>query len=945
MKKIIYSLVIMIAAGSLFTSCVENAEPQGIKDLREAKADYLASLSKLREADAELVKAKAAYQSAQIAVVEADAALKQAEADIAQALADAAQLGVEYLDAKLQMQLEEDRVRAEEAVVKAQADLAQAQFDYDKKLRDLVAKSVGLNEEEAKALNAAVDSLESAQEAYHEAFVAVEKKKMDIWNKEYDHDSIGKGVVDWEAEIARAEASIASKEAKIADLKEMKEEPETIQAFLEAYQDSILEFRKDTLLAVQEKKLYEITVLNEANKAYGEKVEAFKESIPAAPEYLFADINSDEDTVAKSYPLSGTGEDLDALFASYVNELIKNESGNTAKDYKIGVKEDNKTIEVGGKTAAKADLDTATEILGTIVEALSRHLVVVDDSLKAKKLDTLKKEAAKADTAYWKARKALEAGFEGWDVAKDSLETLKAVMEAKKADYESVKTAHKNDTANLKANAKTLAKAYIDGYTKYADAVDRFNALAVAAAKQPSEYTMKATDTTAFLDAVKAYGTAQKNYVGVEDSLQVGNKNVPFSAMDSVRTTLLTVKLGNIKVGTTSLTYDKDAKYAFSNIIIGTDTVGSLKNYKNTASDVFNAGVKAISTAKTAYSTATAAYTGYDKAAKKDYIGQVYEPFFGVTVADADTAKALTKVKFTWDDETFSFKKEDCIVKFIRTGNDNDPDSIIPTNTLKIVLDGVDGQGYSAGTKFVNSSKIFKGEKATLFAIAIKANQLAKEAENFAFLKDQLDNIKTQYAAIVSDLKAYNDQYAEDCKANKAGLKALTGEESESAIVSTLSETNVKNGEWDLAGKQLEFANEVAAEYPAIVKSASDGVKAIKEKIDDTQDFIDFLETAYVEYKNLEEDKTYRTVEDIISSLDRQIGKLENRIVKLQNNIQQYKKNIAKIEAGYDTYTVELQSEYDQLAKLESELEIAEQKLKIAQAEYDAVIALYGINE
>lgn len=47
----------MIAAGSLFTSCVENTEPQGIKDLRLAKADYLDALSNLRAADAEKVKA------------------------------------------------------------------------------------------------------------------------------------------------------------------------------------------------------------------------------------------------------------------------------------------------------------------------------------------------------------------------------------------------------------------------------------------------------------------------------------------------------------------------------------------------------------------------------------------------------------------------------------------------------------------------------------------------------------------------------------------------------------------------------------------------------------------------------------------------------------------------------------------------------------------------
>ena len=61
MKKIIYSLVIMIAASTLFTSCLEYVEPVGIQQLRSAKADYLDALGQLRLADAELQKANAAY--------------------------------------------------------------------------------------------------------------------------------------------------------------------------------------------------------------------------------------------------------------------------------------------------------------------------------------------------------------------------------------------------------------------------------------------------------------------------------------------------------------------------------------------------------------------------------------------------------------------------------------------------------------------------------------------------------------------------------------------------------------------------------------------------------------------------------------------------------------------------------------------------------------------
>ena len=86
MKKIIYSLVIMIAAGSLFTSCIEQVEPEGIRDLREAKARYYDALSQLRAKDGVYREAEAAYKLAQ-------AAHEQAIADqIKQETADAAKM-------------------------------------------------------------------------------------------------------------------------------------------------------------------------------------------------------------------------------------------------------------------------------------------------------------------------------------------------------------------------------------------------------------------------------------------------------------------------------------------------------------------------------------------------------------------------------------------------------------------------------------------------------------------------------------------------------------------------------------------------------------------------------------------------------------------------------------------------------------------------------------
>ena len=63
----------MIAASSLFTSCIEQVEPEGVKAIREAKARYYDALSQLRAKDGELRQAEAAAHPEQIEHLERSA--------------------------------------------------------------------------------------------------------------------------------------------------------------------------------------------------------------------------------------------------------------------------------------------------------------------------------------------------------------------------------------------------------------------------------------------------------------------------------------------------------------------------------------------------------------------------------------------------------------------------------------------------------------------------------------------------------------------------------------------------------------------------------------------------------------------------------------------------------------------------------------------------------
>lgn len=76
MKKIIYSLVIMIAAGSLFTSCIAQTEVDPtIKDLRTEKLKYIQKMHEYKEKEIEYMEALAKKVLAEKELIEAQKAL------------------------------------------------------------------------------------------------------------------------------------------------------------------------------------------------------------------------------------------------------------------------------------------------------------------------------------------------------------------------------------------------------------------------------------------------------------------------------------------------------------------------------------------------------------------------------------------------------------------------------------------------------------------------------------------------------------------------------------------------------------------------------------------------------------------------------------------------------------------------------------------------------
>ncbi len=210
MKRIIYVLVFMIGAAGLFTSCIDNVEPAGLNELRDAKADYYRALAELQKAqataattaaEAEKLRAEAdaAYTNAQAQLVYANAGLVNAQK--AKIEAEIAAMEAEQAHQEAMWKIDEDIHALDVALKEAEVAKANAEAAYE------IAKSEALTEvEKAKA---AADVAE-AQARYAEAQAALAKAEAakKAAEEQYVIDSLKRA-----AQISQAEAAIEAQKA------------------------------------------------------------------------------------------------------------------------------------------------------------------------------------------------------------------------------------------------------------------------------------------------------------------------------------------------------------------------------------------------------------------------------------------------------------------------------------------------------------------------------------------------------------------------------------------------------------------------------------------------------------------------------------------------------------------------------------------------------------
>ncbi|MBR1539552.1 MAG: hypothetical protein IJ636_08625 [Bacteroidales bacterium] len=554
MKKIIYSLVIMIAAGSLFTSCIDQVEPVGILEMRTAKAEYIRALKDLRAADAEFRRAEAQLKLADARYRDAETAWMNAQTENQnllnelQALLNEAQAmdnelkAAEIADkiARMQLQMEKDLKQHEIDMLKLEQALAQAEEDLRVALRNIALHSQDLTDDEKKAVAEAVGLYEAVYEVYLKQAVQVKKAqayvdslkewKVRFADKGWDSDNhkYAYKVDLWQREIEKAQARIEKDKAKLdavpnpdeIDMNEWNAELEALKAeqdaltyefntttvkdianyYVNNVHDGVKEFNDAIKVFEAQFDGYNLTPLTEAEKALikaGEKTQDdFKKAMA--------------DSIA--FPAFAKGDISVANFSKFAY-LLK--SYKQVSPYAVD----------GSEIMVFPAVDTI-KIAGPVKQAMKDFILGAagngEGSQKYECTVNKVKKSIKANYGLWGAYDILERELVA---AKDEAKTAEEIAELKKKmnEADSVWTAHRailiNGLAKYEPYTKAIAayektvKDNGNGATAMVKAIDAVRTELNKVDGVADFVSFTQNDSVAIFNAFVAFATARENYL------------------------------------------------------------------------------------------------------------------------------------------------------------------------------------------------------------------------------------------------------------------------------------------------------------------------------------------------------------------------------------------------------------------------------------------------
>ena len=245
MKRTI--LLLMVGAAAIFTlsSCLQNEEPAGIENLRNAKSELIKAEAQYKTAEIALVQAQAALQETIKAGQELDNRLKEIDVELAEAelayektklelqeaeAAQASAVQLAWLQAELlKQELEQQRLANEKelmaenhkaALAEAQAATAEAENAYKTVLAQIEAATVELNANEKKQLKYYTNKVEEVRGSLNDAQDKLVDAQQALIDAKYNYDATGR-----EIELT---AKVTSAELALAEAKELLEAAQAI---------------------------------------------------------------------------------------------------------------------------------------------------------------------------------------------------------------------------------------------------------------------------------------------------------------------------------------------------------------------------------------------------------------------------------------------------------------------------------------------------------------------------------------------------------------------------------------------------------------------------------------------------------------------------------------------------------------------------------------------
>lgn len=229
-------LATMLSAGTLLVSgCIENLEPEGIADLREAKLELLNAQIALQRAQAAKVEADAALVLAEVKIKEAIAKQEEAKVKFVEAQARDAEYAAEYQkllnerESLLNAALEAENAAAAEAArienERALAELERYMAETQQKMEEAEREAQIAAAELAAELKELQARLVEAEQAYEIAVKELAAAKVMLSPLQQAYVAFAQAeVMNWELEVenltSQLEFAAESLESAIADFEE-----------------------------------------------------------------------------------------------------------------------------------------------------------------------------------------------------------------------------------------------------------------------------------------------------------------------------------------------------------------------------------------------------------------------------------------------------------------------------------------------------------------------------------------------------------------------------------------------------------------------------------------------------------------------------------------------------------------------------------------------------